>query len=189
MYQKICSIDNLKLAYNKAKKGKNKRRYVKRFKANLKENLEKLREELLNQTYKPNPFKTFIIRDPKTRKISKSAFRDRIIHHALCNIIVSDFEKGFIYDSHANQIGKGTLKAVKRFDKFKRKVSKNNTKKCFVLKADIKHYFKEINHEILLKILQRKITCEKTRGLLKKVIERERERERRTELIIKKVCL
>ncbi len=170
MYEDICSYKNIILAFKKARKGKTKRRYVKRFQRNLRKNLLKLQQELRDRTYKPFLLKTFILRDPKTRKISKSAFRDRVIHHALCNIIVPIFERGFIYDSHANQIGKGTLKAIERFDKFKRKVSKNNTKKCYVLKADIKHYFEEINHDILINIIKRKIKDERIINLIKLII-------------------
>jgi len=170
MYEKISAFDNLLFAFKKAKKGKTKRRYVKRFQRNLKENLLKLQEELINQTYQPCKLKTFILQDPKTRKISKSAFRDRVVHHALCNIIVPIFEKSFIYDSHANQIGKGTLKAIERFDKFKRKVSKNNSRKCYVLKADIKHYFQEVDHEKLLDIIKRRITGEKIIWLIEQIL-------------------
>ena len=123
LYSQIYKFDNLMDAWINAKKGKTKRRYVKRFQRDLKQNLAKLHEELITQTYQPNPLKTFILRDPKTRKISKSAFRDRVIHHALCKIIIPLFQKGFIYDCHANIVGKGTLKAIERFDVFKRKVS------------------------------------------------------------------
>lgn len=170
MYEQICSYENLLFAFNKAKKRKNKRRYVKRFQRNLKENLTKLQKELINQTYQPCGLKTFILRDPKTRKISKSAFRDRVVHHALCNFIVPIFEKGFIYDSHANQVGKGTHKALKRFDKFKRKVSRNNTRECYVLKADIKHYFEEIDHQTLIEIIRKKIKDEKVIWLIEKIL-------------------
>ncbi|MDP3026768.1 MAG: reverse transcriptase domain-containing protein [Nanoarchaeota archaeon] len=170
IYQNICSEDNLILAFNKAGKGKSKRRYVKRFKRNLKKNILKLSEELLTQTYKLNKLKTFTLRDPKTRKISKSAFRDRVVYHALCNLIIPILEKSFIYDSYANQIGKGTLKALERFDYFKRKVSKNNTQECFVLKADIKHYFQEVDHEVLIEIIKRKITDEKVIWLIRQIL-------------------
>src|SRR3989344_8737929 len=169
-YQKIYDYKNLLLAWQNAKKGKTKRRYVKRFQRNLMANLLKLQRELITQTYQHCELKTFILRDPKTRKISKSAFRDRVIHHALCLVIVYNFEKGFIYDSHANQIGKGSLKALERFDKFKRKVSKNNTKKCYILKADIKHYFEEIDHEILIEIIRRKIKDEDVIWLIRKIL-------------------
>ena len=170
MYEQIYSTENLHIAFHKAKRGKTKKRYVKRFQKNLNINLSKLSKELSGETYMPCPRKTFTLRDPKTRKISKSAFRDRVVHHALCNLIVPKLEKPFIYDSHANQIGKGTLKAIDRFDKFKLKVSKNNTQGCYVLKADIKQYFNRINHEILLKIIKREITCRKTLNLISKIL-------------------
>ena len=170
MYKEICAYKNLFLAFNNAKKGKTKRRYIKRFKRNLVENLLKLNKELSAQTYCPKQLKDFVLREPKTRKISKSAFRDRVVHHALCNFIVPVLSKSFIYDSHANQIGKGTHKALERFDKFKKKVSKNNARTCYVLKADIKHYFHEVNHEILIGIIKRKIRDEKVIWLIKQIL-------------------
>jgi retron-type reverse transcriptase len=106
LYHKIYDLDNLQLAYRKAKKGKTKKIYVIEFEANLLENLLKLQNELKSKTYKPKPLKTFILRDPKTRKISISEFRDRVVHHALCNIIEPIFDKTFIYDSCANRKGK-----------------------------------------------------------------------------------
>ena len=83
IYSKIYSIKNLVQAWKEARKGKTKKDYVKDFEKNLGVNLRTLHYELKNQIYKPKPLKTFILRDPKTRKISKSDFRDRIVHHAL----------------------------------------------------------------------------------------------------------
>ncbi len=170
MYNELCSYENILLAYQRARIGKTKRRYVKRFEEDLSNKINLLSDELKSFTYKPHGLKVFILRDPKTRKISKSSFRDRIVHHALCNLIIPIFEKSFIYDSHANQIGKGTHKALERFDNFKRKVSKNNTKKCYVLKADIKHYFEEVNHDVLLDIISQKIKDERVIWLIKKIL-------------------
>ena len=121
----VCSYGNLELAFTKARKGKTLKPYVIKFEKNLKANLIMLRNELLLHTYNPRPLETFIIRDPKTRKISKSDFRDRVVHHALCNVIEPLFEKKFIFDNYANRISKGAFKAIERFDYFKRKVSKN----------------------------------------------------------------
>jgi retron-type reverse transcriptase len=157
LYSQLCSYDNLELAYRRARKHKTLKPYVIEFGRNLEDNLLLLRTELLIHSYKPMPLKTFILCDPKTRKISKSDFRDRVIHHALCNIIEPLFEKGFIYDSYANRKGKGVLKALDRFDRFKMIVSRNNTLPCFVLKADIKHYFDMVDHEMLVGILRDKI--------------------------------
>lgn len=102
LYEEICSYENLFLAYKKARKGKSKKQYVIKFESNLEDNLSRLQKELKDLTYIPKPLKTFIIRDPKLRKISKSEFVDRIVHHALCNIIEPIFDKTFILDSYAN---------------------------------------------------------------------------------------
>lgn len=182
-------MGNLTIAWRKARKGKSKKFYVIEFEKDLERNLLKLHSELKSETYFPKELKTFIIRDPKTRVISKSDFRDRIIYHALCNIIEPIFEKTFIYDSCANRIGKGNLFAIGRFDKFMRKVSRNGSQngwfsnnqiKGYCLKADIKHYFQEVNHNILMEILKNKITDEKVLNLIEKInanFETQRERE------------
>ena len=147
----------------------------------MNKNLIDLHNELKNQAYKPKPLETFVLRDPKTRTISKSDFRDRIVHHAIVNILNPIFEKIFIYDSCANRIGKGNLFALKRFDVFKRKVSRNgkiisnkfndeNYVSGYCLKCDIKHYFQEVNHEVLVNIISRKIKDEKFIWLIKQIL-------------------
>lgn len=125
LYSEIYGLKNLILAYKKAKKGKTKKHYVKEFEENLAYNLKILHDELKNKTYKPLPLQNIILKDPKIRKISISDFRDRIVHHAICNIIEPLFNKIFIYDSHANRKNHGTLLAIQRFKKFTRKVSRN----------------------------------------------------------------
>ena len=121
LYQEVVSEENLYLAYKKARKHKTTKDYVIDFEKDLENNILLLHSKLLLHSYNPKPLVNFIVRDPKTRKISKSNFRDRVIHHALCNIIEPIFEKSFIFDSCANRKGKGTLKALQRFDCFKRK--------------------------------------------------------------------
>ena len=181
LYENIFSLENLFLAYKKARKGKTLKNYVIEFEKDLNKNLIDLHNELKNQAYKPKPLETFVLRDPKTRTISKSDFRDRIVHHAIVNILNPIFEKIFIYDSCANRIGKGNLFALKRFDVFKRKVSRNgkiisnkfndeNYVSGYCLKCDIKHYFQEVNHEVLVNIISRKIKDEKFIWLIKQIL-------------------
>jgi len=174
-YEKIISLENLILAYKKAKKGKTKKDYVIKFEENLAYNLKILYDELKNRTYFPKPLETFILRDPKTRRISKADFRDRIVHHALCNVIGPLFEKIFIYDSCANRKTKGTLFALKRFEKFQGKVTNNLSKQAYCLKADIKHYFREVDRLILIKILKKKIKCNKTINLIEIILNNSQE--------------
>ncbi|MDP3640321.1 MAG: reverse transcriptase/maturase family protein [Nanoarchaeota archaeon] len=170
LYVRLCSYENLFFAYQKARQGKTQKDYVIEFERKLKDNLLQLRSELLLHAYRPQPLQTFIIRDPKTRKISKSAFRDRIVHHALCNLIAPLFEKDFIYDSFANRKGKGTLKAIERFESFRRRASKNNTRRVFVLKADIKKYFENVHHSLLLEVVKRKVSDKKVLWLIKAIL-------------------
>jgi RNA-directed DNA polymerase len=170
LWKELCSIHNLELAYKKARKHKTLRPNVQKFEKNLLENFNSLRTNLLLHSYKPRPLETFILRDPKTRKINKSCFSDRVIHHALCNIIEPFFEKMFIYDSYANRKGKGTLKAIQRFEFFSKKLSKNNTSSISTLKSDIRHYFDDVDHTILLKIIGKRISDPKVLWLIRRVL-------------------
>ena len=170
IYSQIISFENLILAWQKARKRKTMKYYVLEFEKELFYNLLALHYELLYNSYKPRPLKAFVVRDPKTRKIHKSEFRDRIVHHALVNIIEPCFEKSFINDSCANRVRRGTSYALKRFEKFQRKVTKNFTKEAYCLKADIKKYFQNIDHEILLSIIKKKIHDKKSINLIKTII-------------------
>jgi len=170
LWEVLCSEENLYFAFKKARKHKTLKTYVIKFERNLKENLLLLRRELLQKAYRPLPLERFIIRDPKTRKISKSDFRDRIIHHTLCNIIEPIFEKCFIHDSYANRKGKGTLNAIKRFEFFKRKASKNNSRAAFVFKADISRYFDTVNHKLLLQAIKKRIKDKNILWLIKIIL-------------------
>ena len=180
LYKKVCSYENLFLAYKKARKGKSKKDYVLKFESKLFDNLKQLQRELTNKTYSPHPLKKFIVRDPKTRTIHSSIFRDRIVHHVIINVLEPIYEKIFIYDSFASRKKKGTHNAVKRFDLFVRKVSSNgrlinksfsnNSIRGYVLKADFRHYFDTINNDILIKILMKKIDDVELIELIKTIL-------------------
>ncbi len=179
----MISFENLILAWKKARKGKTKKPYVIIFEQELFYNLMALHYELKYFFYHPKPLEAFVIRDPKTRKIHKSDFRDRIIHHAIVNILEPIFDKIFIHDSYANRIGKGALRAVQRFESFRRKETHNFTKEAFCLKADIYHYFQEVDLDILLRIIQMKIKDIRVLWIIKQILtnnanfEMKRERE------------
>ena len=181
LYEKIYSKDNLTSAFKKARKGKSKKDYVINFESDLNKNLKLLQNELRNKIYEPRKLKKFIVRDPKTRTIHASIFRDRIVHHAIINLIQPIYEKRFIYDSFASRKLKGTHLAVKRFEYFVKKVSSNGRKikkpfnnnsiRGFVLKADVKHYFNTIDHKILIDILRKRIKDEDFIELIKIVLD------------------
>jgi len=167
LFEKLVSIENLQDAYWKSRKHKSNSPAVIKFEKHWQLHLTKLHKELKTRTYKPKPLKSFILRDPKTRTICVSEFKDRIVHHALVNTLQPIFEPRFIYDSYASRKNKGTLPALKRFYIFLRKVTKNgkqipnfrnsNDIRRFALKADIKHYFETVDHKILLNIISKRI--------------------------------
>ena len=186
MYDELCTIGNLYVAYRKARRGKGGKWYVIEFEKDLMKNLRGLKTELESQTYEPRPLKTFVINDPKTRVISASYFRDRVVHHAVCNIIEPIFEKMFIHDSYVNRKGKGTHAALDRFDLFKRKVSSNwrlvdgmedsNMVIGYFLKCDVRHYFESVDHKILLNIIKREISDERIIDLIRKILDNHKSR-------------
>jgi len=118
LFDNVYSFQNLHLAYFKARKCKRYRDEILEFSYNLEENLLKLQEELSNQTYQHGGYREFVVCDSKKRKIKAAPFRDRVVHHALCNIIEPIFDRGFICDSYACRKEKGTHKAIKRSEKF-----------------------------------------------------------------------
>jgi len=164
LYDTICSFDNLFLAARKAQRGKRFKDNVALFNMNLEKELLSLQGELQQQTYQPGEYRSFFIYEPKKRMISAAPYRDRVVHHALMNVIGNIFEKSFIFDSYANQIGKGTHRAVTRFQQYLRRYQ-------YVLKCDIKKYFPSIDHEILKQKIRRKIADQKTLWLIDTIID------------------
>lgn len=150
MYQTLCSWDNLLSAYRKASRGKRGHPNVAAFEYRLEDNLLQLQLELETKTYTPGPYHSFYIHEPKRRLISAAPFRDRVVHHALCNLIEPLFERSFISDSYANRKDKGTHRALDRAQEFARRFP-------YVLQCDIRQYFPSIDHAILREILGRKL--------------------------------
>lgn len=164
MYQQICSWNNLLLAYRKASRGKRGKAPAAGFEYRLEDNLVTLSQELREKTYTPGPYTSFYIHDPKKRLISAAPFRDRVVHHALCNVIEPVFERSFIYDSYANRISKGTHRALDRAQWFSRRFK-------YVLPCDIRQYFPAIDHAILRRTLCRKIKDPDVIWLMERVLE------------------
>jgi len=150
MYDRICSWRNLQLAHQKAARGKRGKAAVAAFEYNLADHLLELQYELVAQTYQPGPYDSFIIHEPKRRLISAAPFRDRVVHHALCNGIEPLFEQSFIADSYANRLGKGTHRALDRAQSFARRFP-------YVLQCDVEQFFPAIDHQVLRETLARKI--------------------------------
>ncbi|OGR22844.1 MAG: RNA-dependent DNA polymerase [Desulfobacterales bacterium RIFOXYA12_FULL_46_15] len=164
LYEKIISFQNILLASRKARKGKRFIRGTALFEVELEKNIFKIIQDLELKTYTPGEFRDFYIYDPKMRLISAAPYYDRVIHHAVMNIVEPLVSKSYIDDSYACITGRGTHKAVERYKKFQ-------TSNQFVLKCDIQKYFQSIDHDILMEKLNHQIKCKDTLWLFKTIIQ------------------
>ncbi len=163
-FERLCSWDNLVLAWRKAVRGKRGTQSAARFDYRAEEGLTGLRERLFTGRYRPGEYVHFHIKDPKRRKISAIGVADRVVQHALCLIIEPRFERLFIPDSFANRKGKGTHQAIERLQDFARSYQ-------YCLRADIRQHFASIDHEILLDILRRQIGEHDVMDLVAAIVE------------------
>ena len=170
-YQNIISVENLLSAWQEFKRGKMNKDDVQFFERNLMENILELHINLKNKTYIHSNYTHFKISDPKPRDIHKAIVSDRIVHHLLYQHLYSFFNNKFISDSYSCRFEKGTHKGIKKFKSFVLKVSKNNTKQCFILKCDIRKFFANIDHNILKEILDNNIQDRDILNLLGNIID------------------
>jgi retron-type reverse transcriptase len=164
LWPHVTDFENLLAASRQAQKGKRFRDNILRFNYDLEHHLIQLQQELQTQTYRPGDYTTFYVKEPKPRLISAAPYRDRVVHHALCNVIMPIFERTFIYDSYANRVSCGSHRALKRFTEFTRSSR-------YVLQCDVRKYFPSIDLNILKGILRRKIKCPDTLWLIDTIID------------------
>jgi retron-type reverse transcriptase len=170
LISKVCNPEILFSAWDEFKRGKSKKIDVINFEYNLEQNIFDLFRDLSNKTYKHRPYDGFYVYDPKRRHIHKASVRDRVLHHAIFNIINPIYEPTFIATSFSCRIGKGTHKGVDALDGMIRKVSLNYTRPCFALKCDVRKFFDSVDQNILISILKRKIRDQDFLWLLEEII-------------------
>lgn len=164
LFSKIVEYGNIELAYNRARKGKNWQSTVQKITNNKDELLLRLRESLINKTFTTSQYKTKTIFEPKKRTIYILPFYpDRIVQHAILNILSPIWDKLMIYDSYSCRVGKGQHQASK---KCMCMVKKNE----YCLQCDISKFYPSINHEILFDIIQEKVKDKDLLWLLKDII-------------------
>ena len=163
LQEQLQEWGNISLAYRNASRGKRGRGATAAFEMMLADNLLELQKALEEQTYQPSGYTSFYIHEPKKRLISAAPFRDRVAHHALCNVTVPYFEKLFIPDSYANQRGKGTHRALDRCAQFARRFK-------YVLPCDVKQFFPSIDHAVLQETLAKMLPDQSVMWLMDKIL-------------------
>lgn len=162
LYDNFSSFSNLLIAFKKAFRGtKSLESYS--FMFHLENEILSLMYDLQKENYKPEPYRYFNIYEPKERVISVATFRDRVVHHAIVNVLEPIYEPLFIFHSYATRKRKGTHKAVLQAQKYLKK-------NFFFLKCDIKKFFYSIEHQIIIDIIKEKIKDRKLMNLIEKII-------------------
>jgi RNA-directed DNA polymerase len=164
LWQQIITFDNLLLAYKKARYGKQQKQSVAQFTLNLESELFTLQQQLIEGSYQPGGYRLFTIYERKPRIIAAAPFRDRVVHHALMNIIEPPLDKQFIHDSYACRQGKGVHKAIDRYQNWAKRYR-------YALKMDIRQYFPSVDHLLLKDKIRHRIKDVNILNLIDKIID------------------
>ncbi|MBI2597498.1 group II intron reverse transcriptase domain-containing protein [Candidatus Daviesbacteria bacterium] len=172
MFNTLCNFEHLLNSYRLARRDNRYKRQVCKFDLFLEDNLFKLRWELLTNHYSPYPYTYFVVTDPKTRHVAAPNFRDRVFHHGLVSVIEPLFDKAFIEDAYACRKGRGTHFAKSRLKKFLQAARSvyGREKQLYILQCDITKFFPSISWDILIKLIEKKITDPKIKELILTVI-------------------
>lgn len=163
LWSELLKFERLLKAYCLARKGTGKTAQSEAFTFHLERELLQLEAELYVGTYQPQPYRYFRIFEPKERIISVAPFRDRVVHHALIQVLEPIYEACFYYHSYATRKGKGTHRAIAQAQHWVRQYPG-------FFKADIEKYFDSIDHQILINLLARKLKDESLLDLLARII-------------------
>lgn len=169
--EKICTFKNAMAAFKKARKCKRYRPDVMRFEKDREANLIRAVEDLEDGTYTPGPYTVFKVFEPKERVIMALPFYDRVIQHMIVTFIEPIFEKRFIFHSFACRKDKGVHEASAILTKWLYKLEILEGKKIWAIKADIRHYFQSVNHEILKAEIRRYISDRRLLAILDRIID------------------
>jgi len=167
LFDKVVTKDNLMLAYQKARRGKSGQYGVKIFEKNVERNIDQLYDELISGIYKTSVYSVFKIYEPKEREIFRLPFKDRVVHHAIMNILEPVWVSVFISHSYACIKGKGIHAVLKDLKRDLNDIE--NTQYC--LKLDIKKFYPTIDHTILKYIIRKKIKDKRLLKLLDDIID------------------
>lgn len=170
LFQQIVSSENLFAAWDKFRVDKRHKKDVQVFEFKLEQNIFQLHRDLTTKQYRHQPYTGFYIRDPKVRHIHKASARDRILHHAVFQVLNPIFDKTFIPASFSCRVGKGVHKGVLEMERMIRAESRNFTRPCFALKCDVQKFFDSVDHQIMLSILRKKIIDLDTLWLLSEIV-------------------
>ena len=169
-WEEFISLKNIYKAWVDFSGNKKNKSDVINFKMNLEDEILSIRHDLAAGTYKHGPYTTFTVYDPKKRVIHKAMVRDRVVHRLLYNYLLSIFNGHWLDCSFACRPGFGQHLSINKVKRAIGKVTRNYSRECLCVKCDIKKFFDNIDHNILYKLICRKIYEPNTRQLVGEII-------------------
>jgi RNA-directed DNA polymerase len=169
LWPRILDWETLVEAWRRTAKGRTRQRDVIAFKADLEPNLIAIQESLIHKTYRTGPYHHFFVFEPKKREIASLPLKDRVVQHALVQVIEPIFEARFIDQSFACRTGKGAHQGADTLQRYLREVQREHGQ-IHALKADISKYFPSICHDVLRRIIRRHVACPDTLWLIDEII-------------------
>jgi RNA-directed DNA polymerase len=164
LWPRLVGIENLWLAWRNARRGKSRSRGAVLFELDLEQNLIGLQRDLETGVWTPGPYRLFTIYEHKARLIAAAPFRDRVVHHAVMGVIEPPLDARFIEDSYACRRGKGTHRAVTRYQHWAQRYA-------YAMKLDVRRYFPSIDRLLLRDCLARRIKDRRVLALLEQILD------------------
>ncbi|MBI5245279.1 MAG: RNA-dependent DNA polymerase [Elusimicrobia bacterium] len=164
LFEQVADFGALCAAARRAARGKGETPSAASFTFHMETEVLKLQRELLDGSYRPRPYRTFTVSDPKPRTISAAEFRDRVAHHALCAVLEPLFERAAIFDSYACRPGKGSHAAIRRAQAFARRFG-------YFLKLDVRKFFENADHGVIKRSLGRLVKDKRLLALADVIID------------------
>lgn len=152
LHDKLCTIENIEVADDNARKNKNKKYGINKHDKNRQYENEDLVDKLFNLKYKTSKYSLYKIYEPKERIIYRLPYYpDRIAHHAIMNVVKYIWTKSFIHNTYSCIEGRGIHLCANNLKRDLRKYP-NETKYC--LKLDIRKFYPSIPHNGLKKCIR-----------------------------------
>lgn len=168
IFERIISLENLRLADEKARKGKLRSYGVKLHDKKREANLIALHESLKNGTFKTSKYHIFTIYEPKERFIYRLPYYpDRILHHAIMNVLEPIWVSVFNKNTYSCIKNRG-IHSCARDVRWALKQDKDGTRYC--LKIDVRKFYPSIDHDVLKQVVRRKIKDKRLLALLDEII-------------------
>jgi hypothetical protein len=165
LFDQIVSLENLRNAYEKTARGKKMTYGFLEFKEYAEANLHLVQEELRDGGYRIGAYREFMVYEPKPRQISALDFKDRLVQHALCNVVSPILERTLLPFTFACRPGMGTHAGVRHVQAMLRRDAPR-----YFMKTDYSKFFPSIHRPLLHEVLSRTIGCQKTLALFQEIV-------------------